>query len=307
TQVARLLSLIPYIQDNPGITLHEAARAFQVSVDQVRQDLQVAVFCGLPGGYPGDLIDVDLDVMDDEGLIYLNNPTTLDRPLRLTAAESASLQLALLALRALASPEMTTAIDAVLAKIAGPERPVDLKLSAGDETIRTTLATAITACHRLQLTYDGRARGVTTHPTIDPVNLYVADGVAYLIAYCLDRSDWRTYRLDRISTATPTGATTVAHPNPPTPDTWTTTVLAESATVRLTVRDSAAWIAEYYPTTAVDSTPKGLTIELPVVEPAWLVRLLLGLGDEVLDVDPPSYADLARGLARQTLEAYSQT
>jgi len=299
-QVARLLLEIPYLESHPGVTLQEAADAFAVTPAQIRKDVGVAIMCGLPGGYPADLIDVDLDVLDDEGTVYLFNPTQL-RALRLTTMEAAGLQLALLAVRAVAEPGMQADIDAVMAKIALTGVPeADLCLATGDPAVRAGINDAIRQAERVQLTYDGTTRG-TTHPVVDPFAIYIAESVGYLSAYCVD-AGWRTYRLDRIAAVTPTGESAVAHGRPDL-DAWATT-LAEGETVRLTVRQAAAWIAEAYPTRAVKRTRQGIQIDLPVADPGWVVRLLLSLGESVRSVEPAWYAERARAQAEAALAAY---
>ena len=306
-QVARLLSEIPYIEAHPGITVQEVARVFTITPAQVRKDIvNVAIYCGLPGGYPSDLIDVDIDVMDDEGVLYLTNPTGLDRPLRLTVAEAASLQLALLAVRSLVPDDTAQAIDALMDKIAFPVADtVELKLAAGDEEVRRVINHAITAAERLELTYDGGSRGVTTQPVIDPVGLTTTDGVVYLSAYCVSSDGWRTYRLDRIAQATPTGEMASSHGPQPDANAWPTS-LERSATVLLSVTPQAVWVGEHYPTRELRRTADGAEIRLPVVDSAWLVRLLLSLGGEVRSVDPPQYAQAARELAQQALDNYER-
>ena len=53
-------------------------------------DLKVLFMCGLPGGYPDDLIDVDIDALEGpdglraDGVIRVSNADYLARPLRLT-------------------------------------------------------------------------------------------------------------------------------------------------------------------------------------------------------------------------------
>ena len=303
-QVARLLSEIPYIQARPGISVAEVARVFGVTEAQVAKDVTAAVFCGLPGGYPSDLIDVDLDVMDDEGSLYMNNPTPLGRPLRLTSTEAASLQVALMAVRAVADERTMGAIDALLSKISAQSGAVDVRVASGDEKTRTVLLDAIAGAERVELAYDGHARGRRTFPKVDPCQIIARDGAGYLVAWDTSGAGWRTYRLDRIADVRPVGEPAGSHGPIPGPDSWPQS-LAASENARLVVTDEAAWIAEYYPVSRAEKTPDGSTlVELPVVDPAWLVRLLLGLGDRVRDVDPPEYAASARDLAREALEAY---
>ncbi len=64
-QVARLLTLVPYLHSHPQVRLDETAAAVGSTPEQVVKDLGVLLMCGLPGGYPDDLIDVDLDALED--------------------------------------------------------------------------------------------------------------------------------------------------------------------------------------------------------------------------------------------------
>jgi len=305
-QVARLLAEIPYIQDRPGITIQEVARAFSITEAQVRSDIGVAIFCGLPGGLPDDLIDVDFDVLDDEGALYLTNPTSLDRPLRLTATEAAGLQLALMAVRSLVAPDTAAVIDSLLAKIAFPaSQSVGLVVPSGDPAVRAAINQAVTRAERLELTYHGWTRGATTRPVVDPARVYVANGVAYLAAYDTGVGEWRTYRVENIAAARPTGEAAAAHGRPPGVDAWAKS-LAASPVVRLKVRPQAAWIGEYYSATQIKTTRVGAEIALPVADPMWLVRLLLSLGDQVRSVSDESYARAAADVARGALDAYER-
>ena len=53
-------------------------------VKTLREDLSVLWMCGMPGLTPGDLIDIDMDAVDGEGVIHLSNADYLTRPLRLS-------------------------------------------------------------------------------------------------------------------------------------------------------------------------------------------------------------------------------
>jgi proteasome accessory factor C len=310
-QVARLLLLIPYLQRHPGVGLDEAAQAVGQSPDQVRRDLGVAFLCGLPGGLPGDLIDVDLEVVDDEGLIYLHNAEVLTRPLTLRPDEAMGLIVALLGVRAVAAADHLPVIESLLAKLAalapGAAGPVGVTVVAGDAPIRQQLILAIERAERVQLTYDGLARGQTSRPIVDPARLFVTDGVTYLRAWSVTRGDWRTFRVERIAAVEPTGDPAVSHGPVPGPTSWLDT-LAAAPPVRLLVHPAAQWIAEYYPVTDRVNRPDGdIEVTVPVADPAWLRALLLRLGPGVAVLDSAAaLADAARW-ARQGLAAYAAT
>src|SRR5262249_34665563 len=101
-QVARLLALVPYLHAHGQVRLDEAAATFGVTDGQLVRDLKVLFMCGLPGGYPDDLIDVDIDALEDpEGdrVIRVANADSLSRPLRLPPTEATAVIVALRALR----------------------------------------------------------------------------------------------------------------------------------------------------------------------------------------------------------------
>lgn len=307
-QVARLLLLIPYLRNRPGARLADAARDFGTSPEQIRQDLGVAFLCGLPGGLPGDLIEVDLDLVDDEGVIYLTNADVLGRPLTLTPDEAMGLTVALRAVGEVAAESIRPVIDSLLAKLAAvapgaPDAPA-LAVPAGTTAVREQLTRAISRAERVELTYDGLARGATSRPVVDPVRLFVADGVGYLSAWSLSRDDWRTYRLDRIAAVRPTGQAARDHGPERAADSWLKT-LATARPVRLVVHPGAAWIAEYYPVSHRVPLPDGgAELTLPVADPGWLRWLLLRLGPAVEAVDAPDVEAAAAAAARRALDAY---
>ena len=65
-QVARLLTLVPYLRARGEVRLDEAAAALGVTAEQLLKDLKVLWMCGTPGGMPDDLIDVDVAALEPE-------------------------------------------------------------------------------------------------------------------------------------------------------------------------------------------------------------------------------------------------
>ena len=292
-QAARLLTLVPYLYQRDWVEVAVIADDFGVSQKQILADLEVLVMCGLPGGLPDDLIEIDLDVARSEGLVHLRN-APVRRPLRLTRDEATSLAVAVEAVREVADVGTADAAGRVLDKLAAllgnTGTGVSIDLAAGSDTVRDRLRVAIEQGDQLQLTYDGAARRETTHPVVDPVRIEVRDGASYLTAWALERDDWRTYRLDRIADAAPTGQKAADHGAAPVAAGW----FDESSganVVRLDLDADAAWVIEYYPTRDVQPLDGGgIQVTLPVGDPGWLTGLLLRLGPHVLAVDPPQAA-----------------
>ncbi|MBI2242869.1 MAG: WYL domain-containing protein, partial [Nocardioides sp.] len=119
-QVARLLTLVPFLHSHDGVRLDDAAAALGVAPGQLLSDLKVLLMCGLPGGYPDDLIDVDLDALEGpeaDGVIRVSNADYLSRPLRLTPTEATAIIVALRALRSGAREETREVVDRALTKL----------------------------------------------------------------------------------------------------------------------------------------------------------------------------------------------
>ncbi len=306
-QVARLLALIPYLQQHPGVALPKVAEHFGVTAAQVRRDLEVAYFCGLPGGLPGDLIEVDMDAMDGEGIVNLSNADMLPRPLRFTPDEAVALVLALQAIRAVASPETYGAVDGALAtlqSLAGDAAAqAVLTVQAGADQVRATVTNAIERGQRLRVTYDGLARGETSYPVIDPHQIEIRDGSAYLEAWAVERGAWRTYRLDRMVAASPTGEAAAPHGSPP-KRAWLDPASGEATEVTLWLSPRASWVGEYYPCLRIEPVADGTHAVLLVADPTWLRWLLLGLGAEARVVTPVAAGDGAVVAAREALATY---
>ena len=55
SRAVRTFDLIPYILNNPGVSIRELAEVFKTSEDQINTDLQLAFMCGLPGYTPYEL------------------------------------------------------------------------------------------------------------------------------------------------------------------------------------------------------------------------------------------------------------
>lgn len=307
SQVPRLLALVPYLQAHPDADVDSTAAVFGVTPRQLVADLKVLWYCGLPGGAPGDLIEVDMDALE-AGRIRLTNADFLARPLRFTPEEAMSLIVALSACEVMADASLAPAVRSARVKLEaafgglGSER-VGITVAAGAEAIRGELVQAIADGVAVRLTYHGAARGVATEPWVDPVQLGTRDGYGYLTAWAREKDAWRTYRLDRIVAVARTDDGVEDHgPVPALASGWLDE-RPEAVEVTLDLLPAGHWITEYLPVDAVETAPGALVrAKLRVADPAWFRRMLLRLGPAVVRVDPPEAAASAIDAAREALE-----
>ena len=316
-QVGRLLALVPYIQARREVPLEEAAAEFGVKPAQIIKDLHVLWFCGLPGLGMGDLIEVDMDALEGEGVIRVSNADYLTRPLRLDSSEASALIVALRALREGSGDDVRPIVDRTLGKLeaaagdgAAVAAQVDLHLPAQDAAtaaMRDQLAKAVDAGRQVRIDYYVPARDETTERVVDPLQLVAAEGHEYLDAWCHVSEGQRLFRLDRVSHAELLDSPAEEHPDvaprdlgeglfQPSPQDTLATLLLEP---------EARWVAEYYPVESEEEAGDGrLRVRLRVATPAWLVRLMLRLGAAGRVEEPAELADRVAAAARDALTNY---
>jgi proteasome accessory factor C len=308
-QVGRLLRLVPYLYTRDQVPLEEAARVIGVPADQLDRDLRVLFLCGLPGGYPDDLIDVDLDALEGEGVIRVSNADYLARPLRLTPTEASAIIVALRALRAGADQDTREVVDRALTKLEGAATDSTPLLDPGDDVpatlaLRGQLEDAVRRRRQVRLTYYVPARDEESARVVDPHAVVSHHGVDYLDAYCHSADAPRLFRLDRMQEASVLDSEITTEPVPR--DLSDGVFGGEEATrVTLLLQPQARWVEEYYAVQEVRPRPDGGSeVDLLVGDERWLQRLLLRLTPYAEVLAPAHYGDGARESIRRALALY---
>lgn len=325
-QVARLLTLVPFLHHRDGVRLDEAARLLGTSSEQVLRDLKVLFMCGLPGGLPDDLIDVDMDAIQTEqggaiteGMIRVENAEYLARPLRLSATEASAIIVALRMLRDTSTGENRALVGRVLDKLEGAAATagaahVDVtpsprdaeQVAIADRTRRLTDAAA--AGRQVRLSYWVPSRDEESERLVDPRGV-VSHGVfSYLDAWCHRAQGERLFRLDRITKLEVLDSPVVTDPRPPrdlSSGLFTDVEGDEHVVVTLRLAPEARWATEYYPVRTVRNDPDGSAeVDLVVVDRRWLDRLLLRLAPYAEVVRPAEFTESFTARAQETLSLY---
>ncbi|MFC5729938.1 MULTISPECIES: helix-turn-helix transcriptional regulator [Nocardioides] len=325
-QVARLLTLVPFLHHRDGVRLEEAAELLGTTPEQVLRDLKVLFMCGLPGGLPDDLIDVDLDAIESaegspvgDGVIRVENADYLARPLRLSPTEASAIIVALRTLREASTGETVALVDRVLAKLeaaaatAGAGQ-VDVAPSPRDaELLRVAgltrvLNDAAAARRQVRLTYFVPSRDELSERVVDPRGVVVHGVFTYLDAWCHLAAADRLFRLDRITRADVLDSPIASQPRPPrdlSDGLFTTAGDDGSTLVTLRLGAQARWATEYYPVRAVRPLADGAAeVDLVVADRRWLTRLLLRLSPHASVVGPREFTESFTAAAQETLTLY---
>jgi proteasome accessory factor C len=304
-RLPRLLALVPYLRTHPDELIADVAAVFDVTEKQLREDLELLFVTGLPGGSPGDLIDLSFE----GDRVSLIDPQTLDRPLRLTGDEATALLVAARALADVPGLQERDALDRAIAKLAEAApapAAVDVALEPEDEAL-ATLRAALDGHRRLHLRYMVETRDEVTERDVDPMRLLSREGRWYLEGWCRRAEAVRLFRLDRVVEATlldlPAEPPPQAAPRDledglfrPGPD---------DLRIVLELAPQARWVADHYPAEDITELADGwLRMTLRTPDPGWLVRLLLQLGPSARVLEPSSLAERLLATAREALATY---
>lgn len=312
-QVARLLALVPYLLARGEVRLDEAAEHFGIAPDQLDRDLRLLFMTGLSPGLPGDLIEVDIDALEGEGVIRVDNADYLARPVRFSPAEATALVVALRTMLEAAPEGARDVVERTLAKleeVAGTDPASVLPVHVAADPmpgadLADVIERAIEAGHQLEIVYHVPSRDEQSSRVVDPRGIARVENVLYLDAWCNAARDDRVFRLDRMVSVTeldtPVGDP-AARPRDLT-GAWFAGRVTVPVTLRLAPR--AAWVTEYYPVVATRPRPDGaVDVDLEVASEEWLSQLVLRLAPHATVLSPPELGGTLVELAHRTLGRY---
>jgi len=311
SRLSRLLALVPWLSAHEGVTIDEAAAHFGVTPDQLQNDLWLLICTGRPGHQHGDLVDIQF--WDEDGRITVVDAQTLDRPLRLSPDEAASLLVALRVLAQVPGPHdraalagATSKLEAAAGEALSAADGVSVAVStARDPEVSAAVTSGLAEGRALHLTYVG-ALDERTERVVDPMRVLTLDGRTYLEAWCRRAEAVRTFRLDRIEAAVVLEEPAVVPDDAAPVDLGAGALRPEGAPVTLALAPEVSWIAEEHPVESVRDLGDGrLEVVMPVADERWLVRLLLRMGPSVTVLDRPDLAERVQDEARRALAGYS--
>ena len=311
-QVGRLLALVPYLHQHGEVRISEAAEALGVDAEQLDKDLRVLFMCGLPGGFPDDLINVDLDALEGEGIIRVDNADYLARPVRFAPSEAAALVVALRAIEQSASAETRSVVARTLSKLetAGAASAAQ-QIHVADETapgaeLLPVLLGAIERGHQLEIAYYVPSRDEQTTRIVEPRAITRVADATYLDAWCHTAHGDRAFRVDRIVSALELADEVSEHAAEPR-DLSGGWFRGDGETVAVTLRlqPDAQWVPEYYPVTDTAPGPDGtLDVVIDVASEAWLHQLLFRVAPHASVISPREFAEGFTADVRATVSLY---
>lgn len=306
-RLQRILVVLPYVVQHPGVTLDELSRRFGISHEDLVDDLDfVLVYVGLHPFTP----DMLTEVVVDDGRVTVHVGDYFRRPLRLTHTEGLRLLTAGRALAARSGTDPDGTLERAVGKLAAvlgdPDAvALQVRLGAADPEVLAVVADAVRDEERLQLEYYSYGRDTPATRLVDPLRVVARDGSWYLLAFCHLADGQRLFRVDRIRQVRSTGE----HFEPlASPGEGRVDFDGAARSVELVAPEAARWLLEANVTDEIEELRDGrIRVVLPVTATAWLERLLLRLGPSARARDVAtgeSLDDVGVAAARRLLTRY---
>ncbi len=281
-RIKRLLSIIPWIVANPGEELANIAGRFNLTPDELLDDLSIVYMVGIPPYTPDALVDVEID---EDSCVWIRLADYFSRPLQLTPSQGLALLAATEATRELSGESFAPALESALTKLSkalgvDESEVIDVRLGEGDSKLLAELRSAIESNVDTTINYYSYGRNSNTTRRVTPWRLVADSGFWYLQGWCQLAKSERLFRVDRIQSLELHESSTGQASDTDHAEMFTAAQGAPR--VKLRLNPSSLWVLEAYPTEEIERNDDGtVDVTLVVVAKAWFQRLMLKLGSEV--------------------------
>ena len=292
----RTMDLIPYILENPGVSITKLAKQFSVTEKQIESDLQLVFMCGLPGYTPYELIDL----IFEDGIVSIIDPQVLDKPRRFTKSELVVIALGLQLLGELSSSDSTrlSKIKLLSNKITqlGSSNSVIFAPSSSKSPFVEVISKAITNKKSLTIQYQSLVKDEVSIRTIFPHNLYFMNGNLYLLAMDLAAKADRVFKVELIKTCEVGNdiSSEIVNENNSTIE----VILDVQKTYKNFIERNSSII------TAVEEQKNCFRVHLKLSNLEWLKRSILSNSPGIKVISPSLLAQEVSALATSLLASY---
>lgn len=252
-----------------------------------------------------DAASIRLDLHDSYATLEI--PTN-ERLLRLTSAEADALVDALQSMGFSHEDELVKTLVETKTFLETPGEEQGHRLHTvteyADADVSQTVACACEDLdhHVLQIEYRGTDNESTQVRDVEPLRMFSENGHRYLQAFCLEADGWRTFRIDRISSATLTDRVFTPRKNTPKPSLdidgeCIATILVPAG------RSLPNWKGMHASKPAEDGS---VAIEMPWTGGDWLVRHIVACSGAAIPTKPKALSDACKEYAEALLSRYSE-
>jgi proteasome accessory factor C len=277
-----LINLLPWLVANNGASLSEIANQFNISEKHALELIGQLVVTG-PSQAGGGLVDIDFEDADS---IFVSDAKSLDRPVKLSEFETASLLGGLHYLEQFPSLVHLETVAGLIQKIQqalpNVDSPINVVAAPILQEVRSVVTQALAASQSIEIMYAGITKNELSNRVIDPVSTYSQDDYVYLKSWCRQSQAWRSFRLDRILEAK-LGEDAINIPDDSEPTEAKREYLAS-------IELDKAYYGQLDQVDIISFKEymwHAVEVELKVYSRDWLVSMILASGGRVKAVSPP--------------------
>ena len=281
-----LIRLLPWLVANNGASLSEVASNFEVSEKHALELISQLVVTG-PSQAGGGLVDIDFEDADS---IFVSDAKALDRPVKLSEFEAATLLGGLHYLEQFPHLVDADIVSGLITKIQqalpNVESPINVVPAPIAQGVRAAVDEGISSKRSITITYAAVTKDDVSTRTVDPISTYLQDDFVYLKAWCRHSQAWRSFRLDRILDAS-LGTESISIPENDEPSEAKREYLAA-------IELDKAYYGQLDQVDIVSFKEymwHAVEVELKVYSRDWLVSMILASGGRVKAVRPPDLID----------------
>lgn len=284
-----MLDLVPFISSHQGIPTPELAAEFGISVEELLSDLNSLWMCG---DNRFDLIDIQFD----SGYVTIRNAETLNLIRSLSQQEIVAVLLGL----DLIEKDLPEDREDLHGDIKGLRIKLGLEIArtvdatpAQDSQINSTICQALVRQGRLSITYYSPTDDEVSVREISPLHMSRSDNRDFLIAFCESAGAQRTFRIDRIQSATLLESKVV-----PMSETQSDNVRSSvSVKISRNLRKSRESLGTFI-------SGEGSTVEVSTYSAAWLSRTVMSAAGAIEVTSSPEIRGEIASMARKALDLY---
>jgi len=288
-KAARMLDLVPFISSHQGIPTPDLAAEFGISVEELLSDLNSLWMCG---DNRFDLIDIQFD----SGYVTIRNAETLNLIRSLSQQEIVAVLLGL----DLIEKDLPEDREDLHGDIKGLRIKLGLEIArtvdatpAQDSQINSTISQALGRQGRLSITYYSPTDDEVSVREISPLHMSRSDNRDFLIAFCESAGAQRTFRIDRIQSATLLESKVVQMSETQSDNVRSSVSVKISRNLRKSRESLGTFISG-----------EGSTVEVSTYSAAWLSRTVMSAAGAIEVTSSPEIRGEIASMARKALDLY---
>jgi len=288
-KAARMLDLVPFISSHQGIPTPELAAEFGISVEELLSDLNSLWMCG---DNRFDLIDIQFD----SGYVTIRNAETLNLIRSLSQQEIVAVLLGL----DLIEKDLPEDREDLHGNIKGLRIKLGLEIArtvdatpAQDSQINSTISQALGRQGRLSITYYSPTDDEVSVREISPLHMSRSDNRDFLIAFCESAGAQRTFRIDRIQSATLLESKVVQMSETQSENVRRSVSVKISRNLRKSRESLGTFISG-----------EGSAVEVSTYSAGWLSRTVMSAAGAIEVTSSPDIRGEIASMARKALDLY---